>query len=123
MVTFPLTLLHLAMMLAFELPDFMTDLRYDKRTLMVRLGWERGMQLHNLLILLASLMLGVSMLFGLPPAIGLPAMLFLPLGLFQIWLMLRIAAGARPNWNILGLMAILVFGMATYLLTFGFWTR
>lgn len=123
MTTFPLTLLHLAMMLAFELPDYMTDLRYEKHTLMVRLGWERGMQLHNLLILVASLLLGISMLFGLPPAIGLPALLFLPLGLFQIWLMLRIAAGAKPNWNVLGLTAILVFGMATYLLAFGYWTR
>jgi hypothetical protein len=32
-------------------------------------------------------------------------------------------AGAKPNWNILGLMAVLVFGITTYLMTFAFWTR
>jgi 1,4-dihydroxy-2-naphthoate octaprenyltransferase len=34
MSTFPLTSLHMAMMIAFELPDYATDLKYEKNTLL-----------------------------------------------------------------------------------------
>jgi len=123
MSTFPLIVLHLAMMLAFELPDYAADLKFEKQTLMVRLGWERGMQLHNILILSAYLLIGVAMLLGYPTSIAIPALLSLPLGLFQIWYMTRIANGAKPNWNLLGGLAVLVFGVTAYLITFSFWIR
>jgi 1,4-dihydroxy-2-naphthoate octaprenyltransferase len=123
MSTFPLIFLHLAMMLAFELPDFANDLKYEKLTLMVRLGWERGMVMHNVLILAAYVLVGVAMVFGFPTPVALPALLTLPLGLFQIWYMNRIAAGAKPNWTLLGWMAVLLFGVTTYLMAFSFWTR
>jgi 1,4-dihydroxy-2-naphthoate octaprenyltransferase len=123
MSTFPLTPLHLAMMLSFELPDYASDYKYEKLTLMVRLGWEKGMALHNLLILIAYLILGVGMIFGLPTTVALPAFFALPLGLFQIWYMLRIAGGMKPNWMVLTLSAVLTFGFTTYLLTFAFWTK
>jgi 1,4-dihydroxy-2-naphthoate octaprenyltransferase len=123
MSTFPLTLLHLAMMLAFEFPDYATDLRLGKRTLLVRMGWQRAVLLHNLLILFAYITLGLAVIFGLPFLIALPAFLTLPLGLLQIWQMRRIADGARPNWNALTLTAIALFSVVAYLLTFTFWTR
>ena len=123
MSTFPLIALHMAMMLAFELPDYAVDLKFEKLTLMVRLGWERGMLLHNILILIGYLLIGLAMLFGFPTSVALPALLALPLGLFQIWYMTRIGAGGKPNWHLLGWLAILVFGVTTYLLTFSFWTR
>jgi len=123
MCTFPLIALHFAMMLAFELPDYAVDLKFKKLTLMVRLGWERGMMLHNLLILIAYLLIGFAMVFGFPLPVALPALLSLPLGIFQVWYMTRIGAGAKPNWTLLGWLAVLVFGVTTYLLTFSFWTR
>lgn len=123
MATFPLTGLHLAMLLAFELPDFATDLKYDKRTMLVRLGWQTGMNLHNLLILASFLMLAIAVALGLPVRIALPAFLALPLGLLQIWYMNRIAAGAKPNWNSLTLSALVLFGATAYLLALAFWLR
>ena len=123
MSTFPLIALHLAMMLAFELPDYANDLKYEKLTLMVRIGWERGVTFHNILILVGYLLIGLAMLFGYPLLVALSALLALPLALFQIWYLNRIVAGVKPNWNVLGLLAILVFGVTTYLLTFSFWTR
>lgn len=123
MSTFPLTVLHLAMMLAFEFPDYATDVKYEKQTLLVRLGWQNGMVAHNVLILSAFLLLGLAMLFGLPSGIALPAFLPLPLGLLQIWQMRRIAAGAKPNWNAVTLTAVVLFASMAYLLTFTFWTR
>lgn len=122
MATFPLMVLHLAMLLAFQLPDYATDLKYEKRTMMVRLGWETGMRLHNFLIVSAYLLMGLAVLLDLPLRIALPALLTFPVGLLQIWNMNRIAAGLRPNWTALTLTAIALFGVPAYLLTFSFWT-
>jgi 1,4-dihydroxy-2-naphthoate polyprenyltransferase len=123
MTTFPLTILHLAMLLAFQLPDYANDLKYEKRTLMVRLGWESGIRLHNLAILAGYFLLGFAMFFGLPILIAMPALLTLPLGLLQIWNMNRIASGGKPHWTALTLNAIATLGLCAYLLTFSFWTR
>ena len=123
MSTFPLTLLHLAMLLALELPDYATDIKFEKNTLLVRIGWETGVRMHNLLILGAYLVLGLAVLLGLPPAIALPAFLSLPLGILQIFQMNRIAAGAKPNWNTLTLAAVTLFSATAYLLAFSFWSR
>jgi len=123
MSTFPLTSLHLAMMIAFEFPDYLNDIKYEKLTLLVRVGWQRGMVLHNILILSAFLLLGLAATFDLPLAIVLPALIPLPLGLLQIWQMRRIGGGAKPNWTTLGFTAVVLFGSVAYLLAFAFWTR
>ncbi len=123
MVTFPLTALHMAMMLAFELPDFATDVKYQKRTLMVRLGWERGMALHNGLILCAYILVGIAMLSGLPLTLATPMLLTLPLGIFAIWMMNRIADGRKPNWKALTFTSVALFAVTAYLVTFTFWVR
>jgi 1,4-dihydroxy-2-naphthoate octaprenyltransferase len=123
MATFPLTPLHLAMMLVFELPDYAVDMKYGKNTLLVRMGWERGMLMHNIMVMVAFLVLGVAAILGLPLAIALPGFLSLPLGLFQIWMMNRIADGAKPNWVALTFTAAALLGVTAYLLLFTFWTR
>lgn len=123
MTTFPLTALHLSMMIAFEFPDYFNDLKFDKLTLLVRIGWERGMVLHNILILTAFLLLGLAAAFGLPFAIVGPALIPLLLGLLQVWQMRRIAAGAKPNWTTIGFTAVVLFGSVVYLLAIAFWTR
>jgi len=123
MSTFPLTMLYLAMMLAIQLQDYYKNLRTKRVTLLTRLGWERGIVFHNVLILSSFLLMGAALFFGLPSSVGLPVFFVFPLGLFQIWMMSRIAAGAKPNWRVLNLTAVLTFGLTTYLVTFSFWIR
>ena len=123
MATFPLTGLHLAGILAFEFPDYATDLKFEKRTLLVRLGWQPAMLAHNLLLLASYAVLGASYAFGLPAAIALPAFFTLPLAALQVWYMQRIAQGIKPNWNALTLNAVAIMGATVYLLAYAFWTR
>lgn len=123
MATFPLTLLHLAMVIAFSMPDYGNDLKYDKKTLMVRMGWESGMNLHNLLILTAFVVLGIAIFSGLPRLVGLPVFLTLPLGLLQIWQVRRIMNGMKPNWTAVTLTALILFAVSAYLMAFSFWIR
>jgi 1,4-dihydroxy-2-naphthoate octaprenyltransferase len=123
MATFPLTALNMAMMLAPELPDYAADLRVLKLTLMVRIGWQRGVVFHNICILSAFILFGFGALLGFPLPIVLPAFLTLPLGIFQIWMVDRIANGAKPNWTALTFTAVALYGVTTYLLAFTFWIR
>jgi len=123
MSAFPLAAAHLSMLLAFELPDYATDLKFQKRTLMIRLGWQNGMALHNLFILSAFLLIVLARLFGYPGFAMLAGILPLPLGLFQIWQIRNISGGARPNWNLLTIGAGALFASMAYLLGFAFWTN
>lgn len=123
MSSFPLAALFLAMVITFDLQDFAKDVKYENKTLLVRMGWRDGMILHNLLILSAYLLIILAILFGLPPAIGLPAMIPLPLAALQIWTITRISAGAKPNWRTLQLTGLTLFVATTYLFTYAFWTR
>jgi len=123
MSTFPLTALILAAFLAFELPDYASDLKSGKRTLLVRLGWRQAMRLHHFFILSAYALIGLAYMQGLPSAMALPVALTLPLGVLQIWYMRRIADGIKPNWTALTLNAVVLVSVVAYLLTYAFWTR
>jgi 1,4-dihydroxy-2-naphthoate octaprenyltransferase len=123
MSAIPLAAVHLAMLLALELPDYATDMKFAKRTLMIRLGWQNGMQLHNILILSAFLLLPLARAFGYPWFATIAGLLALPVGLFQIWQMRNIANGTKPNWNALTVGAVALFSAMAYLLAFTFWTN
>lgn len=123
MSTFPLTALTLAFMISIEFPDYATDLKYDKRTLLVRVGWKTGMNLHHIFIVSAFGLLALSSIYGMPSRVALPAVLTLPLGLMQMWYMNRIANGIKPNWTLLTFNAVALFGLTSYILAFSFWTR
>ena len=121
MATFPLTPIYLAMALALSLQEYSEDLNKGRQTLLVRLGWQRGMNLHNVLVLVGFLLIIISITTGLPWKIAWPSLLALPLGLFQIWQMGQIADGAKPRWRLLSLTAIATFSLTAYLFTFSFW--
>jgi 1,4-dihydroxy-2-naphthoate polyprenyltransferase len=123
MVAFPLTTLHIGMLLAMEFPDYASDITEGKQPAIVRIGWQRAMLLHNILILGSFVILALAFVFGLPLHVAWPVIFVLPVGLYQIWMMNRIADGARPNWSLLELVAISTFGLAAYILTFAFWTH
>lgn len=123
MSSLPIVLLLLVFMLAVSFPDYATDLKYGKRTFLVRAGWENVLPIHNTLILLSFVVLASLFFFGFPRAILLPTLLTLPLGLLQLWQMRQLAAGVKPNWKIFTLNAAALVGLVIYLLTYFFWTR
>ena len=118
---FPLFPLHLALILTLRLRSYAEDFRLDRKTIMVRLGWVKGLFLHNMLILSAFVLFGVAMLFGLPIRIVGPVFLTLVPAGYLIWIYSGVEYGAPVRWPLIIFLALVVFFMPLYLIAFTAW--
>jgi 1,4-dihydroxy-2-naphthoate octaprenyltransferase len=115
LATFPLVSANYAMLLTVELPDYATDLKVGKSNIMVRLGWRKGMWLHDAALLLAFLGLGMGYMLGLPYKVAVGPLIALPLAVAQVWTLWRIRSGSPPRWTILTASALVILGLMIYL--------
>ncbi|TET36414.1 MAG: prenyltransferase [Anaerolineales bacterium] len=120
MSTIPLAALLFAAFIASEFADYASDLKRDRKTLMVRLGWETAMKLHDLAILFAILSFITAYILGLPDRVALGALISFPLAIAQVWQLNRIKAGFPPRWRTFTLSALALFAMTTYLELMGY---
>ena len=120
-VAFPLSALHYSMLIVIQLPMYASNTAKNKTTLLTRLGWRRGIQLHNLLVLTAFLMVGLAISFGFPSRMALSVFLALPFGVFQVWSLIRLTEGAPTRWKALTLTSVGTFALATYSFAYNFW--
>ena len=120
---FPLFPLHLAMILVLRLKTYPVDIRKDRKTLLVRLGWQRGVYLHNLMVLSGFLLFGVALIFDMPFRLILPVFFTLPVAGYLIWYLSRLEDGAPVRWSLITLLSLVVFLLPVYLITFTVWIR
>lgn len=123
LVTIPLTILALAYFLIMNFPTFAADTKYNRGTLLTRLGWERAVPLHNIFLLIAYLSFLLTPGFGLSLSLLWPAFLTIPFALFQVIQLRNLALGAPTNWTLLTATALAVFGLTAYFLSLTFWLR
>jgi 1,4-dihydroxy-2-naphthoate octaprenyltransferase len=123
LISIPLTFLAFAYFIVMDFPAFAADSKYNRGTLLTRLGWERAVPLHHLFVLLAYLFFLASPVFGLSFSLIWPAFLTLPFAVFQIFQLRNLSLGAPTNWTLLTLTALSVFGLTTYFLSLTFWLR
>jgi 1,4-dihydroxy-2-naphthoate octaprenyltransferase len=122
-IVLPLTALAFAYFIILNFPAFVSDQKYERGTLLRRLGWERAVQLHHSLVLTGYLLFAAASLSGFSFALLWPAFLTFPFAIFQIILLRNIALGRRPNWTLLTSTALSVFGLTAYFLTLTFWLK
>lgn len=113
----PLTLLAAACFIALNFSSFASDIKYERITLLTRLGWQRVVPLHHALVLAAFCLFAAAPLAGVSFALIRPALFGLPFGILQIILLRSIANGAPPHWRALNLTAATLFLLTTYALT------
>ncbi|HET6822505.1 MAG TPA: UbiA family prenyltransferase [Anaerolineales bacterium] len=123
LVSIPLTCLAFAYFIVMNFPAFAADRKYNRGTLLTRLGWERAVPFHHLFVLLAYLFLLAAPIFGLSLSLIWPAFLTLPFALFQIFQLRSLSLGAPTNWTLLTATALSVFGLTAYFLSLTFWLR
>jgi 1,4-dihydroxy-2-naphthoate octaprenyltransferase len=123
LISIPLTFLAFSYFIVMNFPTFASDRKYNRSTLLTRLGWERAVPLHHLFVLLAYLFFLVSPVFGLSISLLWPAFLTFPFALFQIVQLRNLSLGAPTNWTLLTVTALSVFGLTAYFLSLTFWLR
>ena len=123
LITIPLTFLAFAYFVVMDFPSFASDSKYNRSTLLTRLGWERAIPLHHLFVLFAYLFFLAVPVFGLSLSLFWPAFLTLPFALFQIFQLRNLSLGAPVNWTLLTATALSVFGLTAYFLSLTFWLR
>lgn len=116
----PLIAIHFAMMIVFELPDYANDLKFNKRTLLVRIGWSAAMRVHDFALLFAAGSVLVAFFLGFPQRVALGMLIALPLAAAQVWQISRIRRGYKPRWRTITYSGLALFGLTAYLQIIGF---
>ena len=121
LLTIPLTFLAFSYFIVLNFRSFAQDQKYNRVTLLTRLGWERVIPLHQIFVLFAYIF------FLAMPAVGLsltflwPAFLTFPFAIFQINQLRNISLGLPPNWILLTATSLAVLGLTIYFLALTFW--
>lgn len=123
MMTFPIMGLYLAFLLILDLKEFGRDIKTTNKDLLFRIGWQSGMNFHNILILGVYLLIVGALLLGFPWNLAWPALLTFPIGIFQVIQIIRIAGGSPPRWKILKLVAGALPLIMAYLFIVSLWTH
>lgn len=123
MSTLPLAAFFLSMLVVNQFTSYASDCKNCQNTLLVRLGWQRGWHLHNILLILGYLLLVLSRIQGLPWVIVWPSLLPMPIAVFQVILLNQVASGSKPRWGLLKATSLAIVILTAYLLTFTYWTR
>jgi 1,4-dihydroxy-2-naphthoate octaprenyltransferase len=119
----PITLLAFAYFIVVDFPTFASDRKYNRTTMLTRLGWERVVPLHHIFVIFAYVFLAIAPALGISLSLIWPALLTLPFALFQIYQVRALSLGAKANWTLLTATALAVFGLTVYFLTLTFWLR
>ncbi|HEY3310494.1 MAG TPA: hypothetical protein VGK00_02535 [Anaerolineales bacterium] len=121
--TFPLLLLGLAYFLALNFPAYAEDLKYERRSLLMSITWQRAVPIHNILLILGYLFFSAIPFLGVPFGLVWPALLTLPIAAYQVFMLRNIADGTKPVWPLYIATATAVFGLTAYLIALTFWLR
>lgn len=121
--TFPLLLLAITYFLAMNFPAYPKDMKYEHKSLLTSLTWQRAIPLHNALIIASYLFFAATPFFGVPFGLVWPALLTLPIAAFQVYSLRNMADGAKPAWSIFIATSTAVYGLTLYLIALTFWLR
>jgi hypothetical protein len=118
LINLPLFFIFLGTQIALAYPQYSRELTKNTHSLLIQVGWQRGIFLHDILIVIGFLSLGISGMIGLPWALLWPSMIVSLIGIFEIILLHRIGEGLKPNWKLLKLVAHGLIGLSTYTMIF-----
>jgi len=118
LINLPLFFIFLGTQIALAFPQYSKELTKYPPSLLVQIGWQRGISLHDILVIIGFLNLAVSGLIGLPWVLLWPTMVVSLIGIMEIIQLHRIGEGEKPNWKLLKLVAHGLFGLSIYTMIF-----
>lgn len=121
-ISIPLFTLLLTAFISSGFPEYLQGMLSGKKSLLLSLQWNTGIVVHNILVLLTYMILGIGVLYGLPVRLALPFFIGLPFAIISVYELSRIQNGHKPNWLILKTGSYGSIGCTLFLLVFDLWT-
>jgi 1,4-dihydroxy-2-naphthoate octaprenyltransferase len=121
--TFPLVLLALSYLLSLNFPAYIKDLKYERKSLLMSLTWQRAIPLNVAILLIAYLCFAAIPFLGVPFELTWPSLLTFPIAIYQVYSLRKLAEGAKPNWLLFISISTAILGLTTYLIAITFWMR
>jgi len=118
LINLPLFFIFIGTQIALAFPQYSKELTEYPPSLLVQIGWQRGISFHDILVIIGFLSLAVSGLIGLPWVLLWPTMVVSLIVIMEIILLHRIGEGKKPNWKLLKLVAHGLFGLSIYTMIF-----
>lgn len=120
-ITFPMTCLTIASILALDFSTYARDQKIDKKTFLRSLTWQNAIPIHNSLVIGFYVFFVLGYFIGIPHKLLWPALLTFPLACLQIYWLFRISRGKKPIWSFFNSLVISVIGLTAYFITFTLW--
>ena len=121
MVTLPLTFVYLSLEIASSFEYYTFDQKHTTGSFLSVLGWQRGIVIHNLSLILPFLLYAAFLFLGFPWRLAWPVFLALPFAALQVLQIIRIGEGGKPNWRLFRVNSIATFLLMVYLISFTLW--
>jgi len=102
--------------LLFEQYD--RDLKVGERSLLNLIGWDNGIKIQNVTLFLTYLVFFLYFYRNGSLGINLPVLISAIFGVFSMFLLMRMARGLKPLWQIIKITAYLHFFAVCYLLVY-----
>lgn len=118
LISIPLVFIFLGAKVGLAFPKYASDLSGRRDTLLIKLGWQNGIILHDLSLLGGVILLGVAGLIGLTWQLVWPNILLLPLIITELMIVHRMAEGAKRNWRLLKVNAYSIIFLSIYIQIF-----
>jgi 1,4-dihydroxy-2-naphthoate octaprenyltransferase len=118
----PIVLIQFAMLLAFEFPDELSDRQAGKRTLLVRIGSDHGVLVHNIGLFAGVLLIVVGSRTVLPYLSAFIAIATTPVALGQMVAVAVVGEARCVRFETVTFLAIATFSLTATLFAIVFWT-
>jgi 1,4-dihydroxy-2-naphthoate polyprenyltransferase len=118
----PLVFIQFAMLLAFEFPDEPSDRQAGKRTLVVRIGSDHGVLVHNIGLFTGVLLIVVGSCTVLPYLTAFIAIATTPVAVGQMVAVSVVPEARCVRFETVTFLAIFTFSLTATLFAIVFWT-
>jgi len=123
LISLALTFMLVTTQIISQFSTYAADIQACRTNLLIRLGWQRTWHLHHVLLILAAVTLITAGIQGLPWSVLLPVAVTIPLAIWQVFLLSGMAAGKKPQWQIMRAISLAIPGLTLYFITFMFWVK
>lgn len=121
MLTFPILLMSLSWQIAENFITYSSDQKFNRRTMLTNLTWQRAVPIHHVLILASFFFIALAPLLGFSWRLLWPVFISLPFVVLQILWLNRITHGRRPVWKFFRMLIRSNMVFFIYLIAFTFW--